>query len=113
MQSSSTQKPSSPVSISKVPSKNDTTPDWHRGRRIVELGHLGRQLMCVDCGQTLSLTNICTEWRYGFGSLLYVKCLCWMINKVTTNKSHRMHSKGVGVFDVNTMAAIGTVFVII
>jgi len=41
------------------------TQSWREGRRIVELVHLAAQLSCTDCGDSLSLTNITKETRYG------------------------------------------------
>ena len=54
---------------------------------IVELGHLAVQLSCSDCGDSLSLTKITKETRYGYGSLLYVDCTCGVVNMVQTNKA--------------------------
>ena len=53
----------------------------------MELGHLAVQLSCSDCGDSLSLTKITKETRYGYGSLLYVDCTCGVVNMVQTNKA--------------------------
>ena len=68
------------------------TPSWRESRRIVELWHLAAHLSCTDCGDSLSLTNIAKETRYGYGSLLYIDCTCGVVNMVETNKRHRVNA---------------------
>lgn len=80
---------------------------WNSGRRIVELGHMAKQMNCTDCDKTLNLFNIVNETRYGFGSLLLIECECGIVNEVTTGKTHRVGARGPPVFDVNTKAALG------
>jgi len=73
-------------STSKVPDCVDVT-----GRRVVEIDHLAKQLYCNDCGKQLNLNNIVNEKRYGFGSVLMIKCECecGSCNEVSTGKTHR------------------------
>lgn len=77
------------------------------GRRVVELGDIVNQMECTDCKSTLILKHIESETRHGLGSTLYINCSCGVINAVTTNKSHRLGTRGPQIFDVNTKAAIG------
>lgn len=88
------------------------TPEWFWGRRLVELIHLAMQLLCVDCGQTLSLHEIFTERRYVLASFLYINCECVLFNKVSTNKTAQTSHHGPPAFDVNTKAAIGMFLVL-
>ena len=89
------------------------TENWKCGRRIVELDHMAEQLSsCVDCDQTLNLKNIVDEKRRGFGSVLTLQCSCGMLNTVTTNKAHRVGSRGPPIFDLNTKAALGMYYII-
>ena len=64
---------------------------------------------CDDCGQPLQLHKTNREVRDGLNSLLYVECICGMMNKVYTNKSHRAEGKKTGrpIYDVNTKTAMG------
>lgn len=80
---------------------------WNTGRRIVELGHLAKQMICTDCKEVLDLNRTESETRRGFGSILYIMCSCGVLNSVTTSKSHQIKKKGVPVFDINTKAVMG------
>ena len=83
---------------------------WAVGRRIVELECLAKGLEeCEDCKTHLSLSNIVSEKRYGFGSLLYVQCDCGFLNNVYTGKRHRTdkQTRGIPIYDINTKAATG------
>ncbi|XP_062576921.1 uncharacterized protein LOC134267321 isoform X2 [Saccostrea cucullata] len=80
---------------------------WRKGRRIVELDHMAKQMNCWDCGHTLTLNNIVNERRQGFASNLTITCECGVLNEVTTGKSHRVNKRGPAVFDINTKAALG------
>ena len=81
------------------------------GRRIVELDHVVNQLkQCYFCGFELNLIRTKGEKRYGFDSVLSVKCgHCKKDNKVDTNKRQRIAetSRGPPGFVVNTKATIG------
>lgn len=97
--------------LRKTPSEsNQFSGSWRDGRRIVELGLLSDQLEsgCTDCKKYLKLSQIETEIRQGFGSILYVKCECGVINKVKTGKTHET-GKGHYIFDVNSKAALGMI----
>ena len=65
---------------------------WVDGRRIVQLDLLAEGLGTYcdkDCA-LLDLRNIIDEVRYGFASVLWVKCgECGNLNSVRTSKSHR------------------------
>lgn len=96
-----------PKEIENVQDENDAP--WKIGRRIVEIGHLAEQLRsCVSCKAPLELHNIIEERRHGFASLLYIKCHCDAVNKVTTGKRHHASQKEKAlVFDINTKAVFG------
>jgi len=51
---------------------------WNEGRRIVEIGFSAEQLKsCQKCKTTpLHLKDCVGEIRYGFGSILKIKCIC-------------------------------------
>ena len=73
------------------------------GRRIVDIGHLSKQLVCPACKSDLKLRNITRETRSGLGSYLYILCdkeNCQHLAQVTTTS---VHGK---VFDVNQKLAI-------
>lgn len=86
---------------------------WRKGRRIVELDHMAKQMNCWDCGHTLTLNNIVNERRQGFASNLTITCECGVLNEVTTGKSHRVNKRGPAVFDINTKAALAEVCFIV
>lgn len=68
---------------------------WNEGRRIVEIGFLAEQLKsCQKCKTTpLHLKDCVGEIRYGFGSILKIKCICSHINTIYTGKQHRTEDK--------------------
>ena len=83
---------------------------WNEGRRIVEIGFLAEQLKsCQKCKTTpLHLKDCVGEIRYGFGSILKIKCICSHINTIYTGKQHRTEDKsdkGLKIWDVNSKAA--------
>ena len=83
-----------------------------RGRRIVELDVLAKELECKSCGASLQLLNCFRETVSGLGSFLYITCSnsdCGEINVCHTNKVHRSSAKRRGrpIFDVNTKLAAG------
>lgn len=83
-----------------------------RGRRIVELDVLAKELECKSCGASLQLLNCFRETVSGLGSFLYITCSnsdCGEINVCHTNKVHRSSDKRRGrpIFDVNTKLAAG------
>lgn len=83
-----------------------------RGRRIVELDMLARELDggCESCGAPLQLTNCFQETVSGLGSFLYINCSgCGEMNVCLTNKTHRSSGirRGRPIFDVNTKLAAG------
>jgi hypothetical protein len=91
-------------------SKSIPMPVRITGRRIVDLNHLSEQLQsCKQCGTPLHLHMIEDERRYGFASILYIRCCkCNGVNKITTGKRHRVADKKRAlVFDINTKAALG------
>lgn len=96
-----------PIEISDTLNRDGSNITWRDGRRIVELGHLASQMKCEECNAALELCNIQSETRRGFGSILYIECLCGTLNKVTTNKAHHVHKRGHPVFDINTKTAVG------
>ena len=52
---------------------------WRDGRRIVDLGELAdnlRRCSGGDCDRVQDLRNTISEKRFGFGSLLWIKCDC-------------------------------------
>ncbi|XP_057317953.1 uncharacterized protein LOC130662970 [Microplitis mediator] len=80
-----------------------------RGRRIVELQELGKNLKCRLCSKVLSLEKITHEKRMGLNSILNVKCEdCNVITLVPTGKTHLTRSE-VKQSDVNTKAVLGAV----
>lgn len=83
---------------------------WEHGRRIVEIDHMANQMTCTDCGSWLALQNIVHEVRYGLGSVFMMECNCGSVNEVSSGKTHRVGKKGPPVFDVNTKAALGNLF---
>lgn len=103
-----------PCSIPTTPSS--TTPTVIRGRRIVDLDYIIRQLLAgCKCGENLALTCCTNETRKGLASLLNVKCAsCDALNEIHTSKMHTPKVDDVGtpqrlypVYDVNTKAALG------
>ena len=69
---------------------------WSDGRRIVELEHLASQLAeCQKCRTAaLHLKDCINETRYGFGSVLTIKCeQCSHMNHVHTGKQNRDQTK--------------------
>ena len=83
-----------------------------RGRRIVELDVLAKELECKSCGASLQLLNCFRETVSGLGSFLYITCSnsdCGEINVCHTNKAHCSNDKRRGrpIFDVNTKLAAG------
>lgn len=100
-----------------VPEKNeptganeeDTTENVVEGRRIMEIKHLGQQLWCTMCKETLSLQYILEERRQGFASIFNIRChKCLFLNVVTTDKVHSSgHDKRRQLFDVNSKTALG------
>jgi hypothetical protein len=85
---------------------------WNEGRQIVEIGFLAEKLKsCQKCKTTpLHLKDCVGEIRYGFGSILKIKCICSHINTIYTGKQHRTEDKsdkGLKIWDVNSKAALG------
>ena len=82
---------------------------WRGGRRVVELGVLAEALgkYCGEgCSSRLDLRNTESEKRYGFASLLWVRCVeCGAFNSINTSKSRHVKKKGAPVYDVNTKTA--------
>lgn len=73
--------------------------------RIVSLKLLARQLWCASCKEALTLENIESERRRGFGSTLLVKChKCLLNNEVVTGRQG-----GQCQFDRNYLAVKGAV----
>lgn len=62
---------------------------------------------CNDCGQLIGLNRIIDKKINGFGSILYIECVCGVLNNVRTNKVHRApgKSKGCLIYDINTKMA--------
>ena len=84
---------------------------WYDGRRIVELRTLADNLAeCSGkmCELPQDLRNVERETRSGFGSILYIRCACGVLNSVKTCRTHQS-SKGRPVFDVNTASAAAMV----
>jgi len=84
------------------------------GRRIVHIETLGKELVCINCKQTLSLANIVQESRIGLACIWIVKCQqCQCTTRVNTDKVHKNETvtkKGkVTSYDVNTAGAIGNI----
>lgn len=52
------------------------------GRRIVELGHIAKQLFCEDCKKPLPLQNTVHERKHGYGSVLMIECECGSCREV-------------------------------
>ena len=82
------------------------------GRRIVKIWFLAEQLKsCQKCKTTpLHLKDRVGEIRYGFDSILKIKCICSHINTIYTGKQHRTEDKsdkGLKILDVNSKAALG------
>ena len=87
---------------------------WKDGRRVVELDVVCTNLQkgCSMCTEELSLVNICSERRYGLGSLLYIKCSKGHVTTVPTGKRHTdpesTSSKSRElVWDINTKLGFG------
>ena len=96
----------------------DTPSFIFSGNRIIDLGWLLKQLErngCTVCKTPLQLSRTTREWRYGLGSILYVKCICGAINHVTTGKRHfdPAKKKTQPVFDINTKAVAGNFFILL
>ncbi|KAF7997287.1 hypothetical protein HCN44_005564 [Aphidius gifuensis] len=73
--------------------------------RIVSLKILGRQLWCTSCKEALTLENIESERRRGFGSSLLIKChKCLLNNEIVTGRQSRKN-----LFDRNYLAVKGAV----
>ena len=74
---------------------------WRDGRRIVELGVLAealRKWSGEGCSSTLDLRNTESEKRYGFASLLWVRCVeCGALNSIKTSTSHNVKKKSTSV----------------
>ena len=92
-------------------SQKEETPEWLRGRRIVEWEILLEQLeQCSSCENELNLKNTVSETIYGLGSILHVKCSqCKKITNVSTGKRHaaKEGTNSFRCFDVNTKLAAG------
>jgi phage FluMu protein Com len=97
---------------SETPTDNAANISWSDGRRIVKLGYIASQLTeCQRCKiQPLHLVDCVNEIRYGFGSILKIKCNgCKYINSIYTGKQHReseKKDKGMKIFDINTKSAL-------
>lgn len=79
-----------------------------RGRRIVELSELAKNLWCCSCKECLSLQFVESETRRGLGSILSVRChKCAIINIVPTGKQHAGTGGRATLFDMNAKAALG------
>ena len=60
---------------------------WKDGRRVVELDVLAQGLSkCIrdECKLQLDLRNVVSETRSGYGSWLYISCVCGATNKIKT-----------------------------
>ena len=68
---------------------------WNEGRQIVEIGFLAEKLKsCQKCKTTpLHLKDCVGEIRYGFGSILKIKCICSHINTIYTGKNTEQRTK--------------------
>ena len=74
--------------ISKCTEENIS---WKDGRRVVELLTITEGLKaCTNCNLPLSLSNVTSETREGFASLLYIQCSCKAVNTVHTSKWHKV-----------------------
>ena len=76
---------------------NDDEILWSHGRRIVELSILAEGLSkCYlnNCDNRLDLRNIVKEERFGYASILWIKCECGWLNRVPTEKSHTIKDMG-------------------
>ena len=91
------------------------------GRRVVDLNFLSQQLDdigCSSCHERLQLKHCTKETIRGLGSYLHIVCdSCRWVTKVRTGKTHcgtkddTQNCKSI-VFDVNTKAAAGMLFLL-
>lgn len=92
---------------------------WRFGRRIVELQVLLENLQfCQQCKLgpvPLTIYNVIGEKKIGLSGYLYVQCQnidCGYVNRVTYGKTHRLKTKGMPCFAVNTKVGSGELFVL-
>lgn len=87
---------------------SEDTPQYFRGRRIIELKELEKHLWCWTCKQVLTLENIEDEMRRGIGSILYIRCHeCLIINQVPTGKQYADSDRRITRFKINSDAVKG------
>ena len=58
---------------------------WDVGLRIVDLGHLARQLYCQECSCVLDMNHTREEHSMGLASVLTLHCQCGHVSYIKTN----------------------------
>jgi hypothetical protein len=73
------------------------------GARMIDLGHLQKQMVCSKCQNELSIRAIFDETHLGLASILRIKChICDFSNKVQTSKLNPE-----GSYNINVSAVLG------
>lgn len=70
---------------------SDKEIEWFIGKRVIELGYVVNKRIegCKFCGLPLKVYDICSEVRYGLGSLLRINCKnCKKVTSVSSGKRH-------------------------
>lgn len=62
-----------------------------KGRRIVDIDIMAKNLFCRQCSQRIFLENISNEKRHGALSTFQIKCLqCHAVTNVISGKTHEV-----------------------
>ena len=78
-----------------------------KGRRIVDVQELAKNMKCLKCQQILGLENIVSERMNGLHAVWNVKCIqCLLETEVHTGKKH-VTKNNKKFADVNTRAVLG------
>lgn len=80
---------------------------WKKGRRMIDLFYVAKQLFCRQCKEALALINSTSEKNMGYASHLFIRCECGQVNQIETSETHVHGKRGPQVYDVNTKAALG------
>lgn len=77
------------------------------GRRIINLKEFGKNMICHECKEVLSLQDIKSEKQCGIAAIFEIECRkCLFINSVASDKLHET-TTGKTHFDINSKVVLG------
>jgi hypothetical protein len=89
----------------KTMPKQEITPILNdiAGARLVDLGHLQKQMVCSKCQNELSIRAIAEETHLGLASIFSIECQsCKFSNKIQSSKLNPE-----GSYNINVAAVLG------